>query len=388
MSARATLLTRSVWLRRMLTMTGKELLQFVRDPVLLFFVLYAFTFDIYNAGSGVTLALTRGAVAVHDLDRSAASRELLSRLLPPQFNVIGETGDARSGDELLNDGSILMLVSVPPQFDADLQAGRPAAVQMEIDASNTVLSTFAYSYATQIVGQFGLESGLRRIGLGSGGLTEAPLVDNRIRSWFNPNQNDAWFMSISEMLNVITAFSILLTAALMVREKERGTIEQLLVSPLTPFQIMAPKVIAMTLIIHCGIVIAFSVVMQPVFDVPFRGDLLLFFAVTTLYIITLAALGLMIATMTRNLAQAAMLSILFLTPMMFLSGLWTPPEAMTPALRLLMYISPLHYYMDAVYGILLKGANLHDIRDSVAGIIVLGVLIGGSNLSRFRKQFD
>lgn len=388
MNRTAGALSRSIWLRRMLTMTRKELLQLLRDPVLLIFVLYAFTFDIYNAGSGVTLSLTHGAVAVHDLDRSQASRELISRLLPPQFSVVGETGDARSSDTLLDDGRILMLLSIPPQFGEDLQAGRPAAVQMEIDASNTVLSTFAYSYATQIVTQFGLEQGLHRAGLGIDGLAAAPIVDNRIRSWFNPNQNDAWFMSISELLNIITAFSILLTAALMVREKERGTIEQLLVSPLTPFQIMAPKVLAMTLVIHAGTIIAFALVMQPVFGVPFRGDPLLFLGVTTLYIVALSALGLLIATLTRNLAQAAMMSILFLTPMMFLSGLWTPPEAMSAPLRALMYISPLHYYIDAAYGILLKGAGLYDIRYSVLGIVVIGALIIGSNMSRFRRQFD
>jgi ABC-2 type transport system permease protein len=209
-----------------------------------------------------------------------------------------------------------------------------------------------------------------------------------VRVWFNPNQNDAWFMSISELLNVITAFSILLPAAAMVREKERGTIEQLLVSPLTPIQVMLPKTLAMMLVIQLGIVISLLTVLVPVFHVPIQGSLPLFFCITTLYIINLSGLGLFIATVTRNLAQAAMLSILVLAPMIFLSGIWTPPEAMPAAVRALTVFSPLYYYMDACYGILLKGADLRVLWDSVLGIVVLGCFTVGFGLWRFRRQFD
>ena len=264
-----------VWWRRLRVMTVKEVLQLLRDPVLLFVILYGFTADIYNAGGGVTLQLHQAAVVLQDADHSPASRELASRLQAPEFappRPLQRDADVRRA---LDEGSALLALTVPPRLQADLLAGRPAPVQMQVDATNTALAFLAYSHAAQIVARFGLEQVP-----GADAANELPMVDNRPRVWFNPNQDDAWFMSISELLNVITAFAILLPAAAMVREKERGTIEQLLVSPLTPLQIMLPKVLAMMGVIHLGIAIAFATVLGPVFHVPVRGSLLLFFAVT------------------------------------------------------------------------------------------------------------
>jgi ABC-2 type transport system permease protein len=368
--------------------TVKELLQLLRDPVLLFVILYGFTADIYNAGSGVTLQLTNASMVVQDLDRSAASRELVSRFLPPEFSIGYQITRDSEAAQLLDDGDALLVLTIPPQFERDLLAGHKTHVQMQIDATNSVLGFLAYSYGTQIISSYALEAGIQSAGLGAGAASLAPVVDNRVRVWFNPNQNDAWFMSISELLNVITAFSILLPAAAMVREKERGTIEQLLVSPLTPIQVMLPKTLAMMLVIQLGVVISLLTVLVPVFHVPIQGSLPLFFCITTLYIINLSGLGLFIATVTRNLAQAAMLSILVLAPMIFLSGIWTPPEAMPAAVRALTVFSPLYYYMDACYGILLKGADLRVLWDSVLGIVVLGCFTVGFGLWRFRRQFD
>ncbi len=388
MNANAHAQSGTLWLRRLGAMTHKEILQLLRDPVLLFLILYGFTADVYNAGSGVTLQLHRAAVAVHDLDRSVASRELTGRLLPPEFEPIGMLQDARQGERLLDEGKALMVLSIPPGFERDLESGRQTSLQVQIDATNTVLGFLAYSYSSQIFSQYGLEAGLSAQGLTERDLNDLPHVDNRARVWFNPNQNDEWFISISELLNVITAFAILLPGAFMVREKERGTIEQLLVSPLTPFQIMAPKVLAMAVVIHLGIVISLLTILEPVFHVPVKGSLALFATITTVYVINLSGLGLFIATVTRNLAQTAMLSILLLAPMIFLSGVWTPPEAMPAFIRGLMYFSPLYYYVDASYGILLKGAGLRAVAGSVLGILLLGGAVCGFGLWRFRRQFD
>ena len=378
-----------VWWRRLRAMSLKELLQLWRDPVLLFLIVYAFTADIYNAGSGVTLQLNNAAMVFQDHDRSAASRELLGRFQSPHFNQLGEVANERDGLQLLDESAALFVLDIPPQFGQTLARGGSTQLQMQIDASNSVLGFLAYSDATQIVARYGLEAGLARAGLGGGQATSGvPMVVNQQRVWFNPNQNDAWFMAISELLNVITVFAILLPAAAMVREKERGTIEQLIVSPLTPFQVMFPKVLAMTLVILVGTTLTLLGVLGPVFGVPFRGSVALFYLVTTLYIFALSGIGLFIATMTRNLAQASMLAILVLAPMMFLSGVWTPPEAMPTLARWGMYVSPLYYYIDAAYGIILKGAGLRLLWDSVLGILVLGSLAGVLGLRRFRRQFD
>ncbi len=185
---------------------------------------------------------------------------------------------------------------------------------------------------------------------------------------------------------MITA--VVSTALSVVREKERGTIEQLLVSPLTPMQIMLPKVFAMTFVILLGTGLSFLLVLKPVFGVPFRGSVALFLLITAFYIVALSGLGLFIATIARNLAQVGMLAILLIAPMIFLSGAWTPPEAMPVVMRYAMFISPLYYYIDAAYGIVLKGAGLDVLWPSVLGILVFGSVTAALGLWRFRRQFD
>lgn len=376
-----------VWGRRLAVMTKKEFLQLMRDAVLLVFIVYAFTADIYLAASGVTLQLNHAATVVRDLDHSAASRELLGRFQPPYFRLDGELASDAEGLRLLDDGNAMLTLDIPPQFERDLLNGRQTALQMQVDATNSVLGFLASSYAAQIVGGYGLEVGLKQLGVGGGNADALPVVDNRTRVWYNPNQNDAWFMGISELLNIITVFAILLPAAAMVREKERGTVEQLLVSPLSPFQIMFPKVISMTAVILLGTALSLFAVLLPGFGLPVKGSLTLFFTLTGLYIFTTAGLGLFAATIARNLAQVGMLTILILAPMLFLSGAWTPPEAMPAWLRQLTFVSPLHYYIDIAFGILLKGQTAGELLPLIGGMLLLGGAVFGFGLYRFRRQF-
>jgi len=214
-----------------------------------------------------------------------------------------------------------------------------------------------------------------------------PMLVDSHRVWYNPNQKDAWFMSISELLTVITILAMMLPAAAAVREKERGTIEQLLVSPLSPIQVLLPKVIAMTLVILLGTALSVAAVLHGFFHVPIKGSLVLFFAVTALYTFAMSGLGLFISTLSRNLAQAVMLTIMIMMPIILLSGAWTPPEAMPSGIRQAMYASPLYYYIEMAYGILLKGAGLDILWDSLLGLIVLGSLIFTFGAWRFKRQF-
>jgi len=369
-------------------LTTKEFLQLFRDGILLFFIVYAFTVDIYLAGSGVSLQLNHASIVVQDHDHSYTSRELIHCLQPPYFCLDGEIQSDREGIDLLDKGQAMLVLDIPPHFQEKLLKGEQTTVQMQVDATNSVLGFLASSYAETIVGQFGLNAGLSPIGLGSDALTAAPVIKDEHRIWFNPNQNDAWFMAITELLTIISLFAILLPAAAMAREKEKGTVEQLLVSPLSPFQIMFPKVLSMAVVILVGTAISLFGILEPIFHVPIKGSLMLFFAVTTLYSFTLAGIGLFIATIARNLAQVGMLTILVFAPMIFLSGSWTPPEAMPVWMRLFMGLSPLHYYTDACLGILLKGSGIGLIGDSIMGILVVGCAAAGFGLWRFRRQFD
>jgi ABC-2 type transport system permease protein len=376
-----------VWLRRLQVMTEKELLQLFRDAILVLVILYGFTLDVYLAGSGLSLQLNRAPLVVHDADQSAASRELLSRFRPPYFQLDGAVTHADEGTRLLDRGEEMMVLHIPPQFQRRLLKGEPAAVQLQIDATNPVLGLLAAGYGAQIVGQFGQEAALARLRSAGHSLQTAPVIRDAHRVWFNPNENDAWFMSTEELITVVTLFAILLPAAAMAREKERGTVEQLLVSPLTPFQIMFPKVLAMTAVIVAGTALSVEVVLKLIFHVPTRGSLLLFFGMTTLYVFTNAGLGMFVATITRNLAQVGMVSILISIPMLFLSGTWTPPEAMPGWLRLGILISPLHYYGDATFGIFLKGAGPDLLWGELAGIVLLGAVLFAFGTWRLRRQF-
>ncbi|MDR3553353.1 MAG: ABC transporter permease [Syntrophobacteraceae bacterium] len=377
-----------VWLRRLRVMTVKELLQFSRDGALILFMVYAFTFDIYLAGSGVKLQLNMASTVIHDNDRSFASRELIDRFRPPVFNVEGSISRADEGTHLLDHGKTMIVLDIPPRFQQSLLSGAPTHVQVRLDASNSVLGMFASSFCRRIVESFGFQTGLKRLGVDPRRLQSGPQVKDSYRVWFNPNQDDRWFMSIAELLNIITLFAILLPACAMVREKERGTVEQLLVTPLTTFQIMFPKVLAMAAVILAGTSISLFGVLRYCFEVPCRGSIILFYAITLLYVFTTAGLGLVISTIARNLGQAGMMAIITYGPMIFLSGAWTPPEAMPRFIRLLMLLSPLHYYIDASYGVLLKGAGLTLLRDSILGMAILGGALFGLGMWRMRRQFQ
>ena len=373
-------------LRRLRVMTRKELIQLFRDVALMVFFVYAFTGDIYIAASGVSMQLKNAALAVLDGDASFASRELSSRFQPPYFRVAGAAGTPAQSIRHLDNADVMALLDIPPRFEETLARGGQAAVQLQVDTSNSVLGFLAASYGAQIVGKYALETAALREGLGSGGVA-GPTLAAETRVWYNPNQNDAWFMGISELLTVITLFSILLPAAAMVREKERGTIEQLMVTPLSAFQILCPKVVAMTLVILAGTAIALFGILVPCFDVPMRGSLVSFFLITALYVFTTAGLGLLAATVARNLAQVGMLTVVILMPMLLLSGAWTPIEAMPEWMHLLAWISPLHHFLDAAYGILLKGAGLDLLWPSVLSMAALGVSVAALGMGRFGRQF-
>ena len=371
----------ALWALRLRVMLGKELRQLLRDRVLLAFIVYAFSVDIFLAASGVSLQLNRAATVVQDFDHSTASRELSSRFVSPYFRVDGQISHDSEAQARLDDGRAMLALTIPPGFQADLQRGQPTAVHLQVDATNSVLGFLASSYASLITSRFGLEQAASALGASGAAL---PVIDNQVRVWFNPNQLDSWFMGITELLNIVTVFSILLPAAAMVREKERGTVEQLLVSPLSPFQIVFPKVLAMTLVIVLGSALALFGVLQLGFAVPVRGSAVLFLLLTALYVFTTAGLGLAAATLARNLAQVGMLSILILAPMIFLSGAWTPPEAMPAWLRALTYLSPMHYYIDAAFGVLLKGQGALELWRSLLGMTLIGVTVFVWGLRRVR----
>jgi ABC-2 type transport system permease protein len=377
-----------LWLRQMRVMTAKELRQLARDRVLLIFIIYIFTVHIIIAAGGIQTELRRAGVLVHDADHSAASRELIYRFQPPYFQLKREVTDADAALTLLDRGQAKVLLDIPAQFEKTLnEADQPAVAQMMVDTSNANSGFLASNYGTRIAAGYGQEWARRDLTNAGLDPDKLPVIRNETRVWYNPELDEAWFGTLSDLLTMMTVACILLPAAASVREKEHGTIEQLLVAPLTPFQIMASKVVAMILVMLAGTALSLFGIMQPFFGVPARGSLLLFFALTALYAFTNAGLGLITATFARSSAQVGLLIMLIVMPIVMLSGTHTPLESMPVWLQEVMRISPLRYFIVMSYGILLRGAGLNILWDSVLAMAAIGAVLFALGMWRFRRQF-
>lgn len=380
--------TLRVWALRLFVMTRKELLQLRRDIPLLLFLIYSFSLSVYISGAGISMQLSNASLLVHDGDHSASSRELIHRFREPYFRIDGEVQDPKVGVERLDQGTAMLLLDIPPRFQESIGGREPVSVQLQVDTTNAPQGLSAASYAARIVGGFSFDLASVRLGGASGDRMELPNIESAHRVWYNQNQDETWFQSISHILRMITLFAFLLPAAALVREKEHGTVEQLLVSPVTPLQIMLSKVLAMTLVILAATALAMVTVLKPVFGVPVKGSVALFFILTALYSFTIAGLGLFAATVTRNQAQVGMIALLVISPMLLLSGIATPFEAMPSWVQSIMALSPLRYYVDVTYGVLLKGVGLELLWDSVLAMALLGGVLFGLGMWRFRKHFE
>ncbi len=376
-----------IWLQQTAVLSLKEIRQLLRDRALFIYTVYIFTANIIIAAGGASNELVDAPVRVHDADRSAASRDLIYRFLPPRFQLEGEVGSPAQALRLLDQGEAQMVLDIPPDFEQSLQRQQPAHVQALIDASQANIGYLASSYAARIVARFSEDRAQRNVIRAGGDPRNLPAVRNELRVWYNPDLNHQWFNTISELLTMVTVACILLPAAAMIREKERGTLEQLLVSPLTPLQIMLSKLLSMMLVMLCGTTVAVFGIMRPLYHVPFVGSVPLFYLLAALYAFTNAGLGLVAATFARNSAQVGLVVLLMVMPIVMLSGTWTPMESMPAWLRALMYLSPLRHFIEVAYGILLRGAGIGLLWESVAAMAAIGIALFALGLARFRTQF-
>jgi ABC-2 type transport system permease protein len=360
------------WLRRLYVLTGKELRQCVRDLVLVAFMAYSFVAAVYISGTGVTQDLRNASLLVHDGDHTPASRDLLYRFREPYFKRIGTFTSERAGLARLDDGSAMLLLDTPENFSETLNRGaRSAVVQMMVDTSNVTMGYLASAYGERITATYAHDLSMRAAQRSGVDLRALPSIESATRVWYNPNLNGHWFNAIGEWLTMMTVVAVLLPATALVRERERGTIEQLLVAPLTPTQIIVSKALAMTLVNLAGTVLSVYAVMRPL-GVPFVGGTGLFFCATALYVFAIAGLGLLIGSIARSSAEVGMLVILIAVPITALSGTWTAPEAMPLWSRYALQISPLYHFIECAYGILLRGAGVEVLWQSILALALLG----------------
>lgn len=377
-----------VWIRQLVALVIKELRQLWRDRALFAFTVYVFTLNVVIAAGGSSFELQRAPVVVHDGDHSAAARDLVYALKPPYFALRGEVEDRQQAMRMIDREQARVLLEIPSGYGEALAEGRETAqVQLLVDASHANNGYLAASYAAAIAAGLGAEWSQRSLARAGVDPDSLPRIENRVRLWHNADLNENWFHTIAELTTMMTVVCILLPAAALVREKERGTIEQLLVSPLSALQVMLAKVIAMIAVMLTGTAVAWFAIMQPIYGVPAKGSLALLFALTALYAFTTAGLGLAAATFARTSGQVGLLVILIVMPIVTLSGTWTPFDSMPAWLRMMMTLSPLRHFVDIIYSILLRGAGLGALWDSVLAMSAIGAVLFAIGLARFRRQF-
>jgi ABC-2 type transport system permease protein len=366
----------------------KEYLQFFRDRSLIYIVLYVFTIEIYMAGTGFNIEVKNYPTAILDRDRTQWSVQLAEKFRLPHFRVTENlTTDAQMVD-LLNQGDVSLVVVIPHGFARSLMENNQASIQVVTDGTLSNTALLALGYADQIAQTFAQDLGQRLGRVNPKQEGRQPQVELKPRVLYNPNQKAQWFAGLIELFSVITLVSLLLPAAAMVREKESGTIEQLLVTPVSPVEIMAAKIISMASIVLAASLCSLFLIIFPVFDLPWRGNLILFFGATALYVFCATGFGMFIATICRNLPQTILLVIMIIAPILFLSGSWTPIEAMPPILGYLTYLSPLKHYLAIGYNILLKGAGLTALWPDFLNLNILGFGLFIVCALQFRRHFS
>lgn len=358
----------------------KELYSLRRDVVLMALVLWAFTFSIYTAATGMSHDLNNASLAIVDEDRSQLSLRIRDAFLPPYFaepDAITFSGI----DPGMDFGTYTFVVVIPERFQADVLAGRRPEVQVNIDATAMMQAGIGDGYISIII--------LQETATFLDGLPEAAAAVELVpRYAFNPNIESSWFTSIMEMINHITMLAMVLTGAALIREREHGTIEHLLVMPLTPLEIMLAKVWANGLVILLASALSLVIVVETLLQVPVAGSRLLFFGATTLYLFFATALGILLATVARSMPQFGLLFMLVMLPMNLLSGGETPTESQPEWLQTVMQAVPSRHFVEITQAILFRGAGLDAVWPQFLMVAGIGALFFAAAAARFRRNIS
>ncbi|HEY5995619.1 MAG TPA: ABC transporter permease [Candidatus Deferrimicrobiaceae bacterium] len=366
-------------LRRMLV---KEFLQLLRDPRMRFVIFIVPVIQTLVFGYAVNMDVRDFPVAVVDLDRSPASRALLAGFTGSgTFRFVLRTGDFGEAVRLVDRGEAGAILRIDPGFADAAGAGRTARFQLLVDGSDANSARIAIDYAARIAARHSLEMRAARIG---GAARRAAGVTLVPRAWFNPNLDSRKVFVPGVIAMLVMLLTLMLTSMAIVREKEIGTIEQILVSPITPAEFILGKTIPFALIGYFDVAVV-SAVGVWWFDVPLRGSIPLLFLGTSCFFMCTLGLGLLISTVSRTQQQALLTVFLVYFPSILLSGFMFPIANMPPAARLLTLLDPLRYFLVIVKGIFLKGVGMDVLWPQFAALTAMGAATLALAVSRFRK---
>jgi len=357
----------------------KELRSLLSDTVMVVFVIYAFTLAIYTQATGTSSEVNNASIAFVDEDGSALSKEIFNAFYPPRFQF-AETIRADQVQDEMDRGTYMFAVVIPPQFESDLRAGRNPTIQLDIDATAMQQASIGASYIKNITNDR-IESFLKRADVP----TRQP-VQVVVRKMFNPNSTSSWFKSVVAIINQISLLTVVLTGAAVIREREHGTLEHLLVMPLNAFEIAMAKVWANGLVILVATAASLFLVVRWVLAVPFAGSMLLWFVGVTLYLFFVTALGIFLGTISRSMAQFALLIVLVILVLMLLSGGSTPVESQPQWLQTVTYLLPARHFVSFSQVIIYRGGGLRAVWQEFTMVGLVGLAFFWYSLSAFRKS--
>jgi ABC-2 type transport system permease protein len=359
----------------------KELRSFFSDWVLLGFVIYSFSLAVVSQAQSNSQELYHASIGIVDEDHSELSRRLTHAFLMPFFKppVAITHGDI---EPLMNSGKYTFVLDIPPNFQRDVEAGRQPGLQLNVDATAMVQAGLGSTYAQEIINAEITDFLSRSEG--------APLspVNLAIRIAFNPNVMTAWFTSVMGIISSVTMLAVILAGAALVREREHGTMDHLLVMPLSPFEIAMSKIWANAFVITVAVGLSLYLVVRMLLNVPIAGSIPLFMFGAALYLFFATALGLFLGTVARSMPQLGLLYMLVAVPMNILSGNSTPLESMPPWLATIMQGSPSTHFVSFAQAILYRGAGLDVVWPQFVAVAGIAGLFLGLSLIRLRSALN
>jgi len=366
-------------LQNILWLGIKELRSLMSDAVLVGFVVFAFTWTVYSQATGTSNEVNNASIAFADEDGSALSKELFNAFFPPRFQRAVEISPTEV-ENAMDRGRFMFVVTIPPNFEHDLRAGRHPDLQLNIDATAMQQAGIGSGYIKNIINDR-IATFLQR----TDPAKQDP-VNLVVRKLFNPNGVSAWFTSVVAIINQLTLLTIVLTGAAVIREREHGTLEHLLVMPLTAFEIAVAKVWANALVILLATAMSIFLVVQMVLKVPFAGSHLLWFGGVMLYLFFATALGMFLGTISRSMAQFALLIVLVVVVLQLLSGGSTPVESQPKWLQSMTYFLPTRHFVSFSQVIIYRGGGLGAVWKQFAMVSVVGLGFFIYSVSLFRKS--
>jgi ABC-2 type transport system permease protein len=357
----------------------KELRGLIRDPIMLVLIVYSFTLAIYSGATAIPETLNKAAISIVDEDRSPLSARIIDAFYPPHF-LLPVLINRQEMDARMDAGLDTFALNIPPNFQRDMLADRQLAIQLNVDATRMTQAYTGSGYIQTIV-----DSEVRTFAYGA---NPAPPVDLALRARFNPNLSRSWFGAVVQVINNVTTLSIVLVGAALIRERERGTIEHLLVMPVTPFEIMTSKLWAMGLVVLAASAFALSFIVQGLLSIPIQGSIALFLAGTALLLFATTSLGIFLGTVARSMPQFGLFFVLVLLPMQMLSGGQTPRESMPELVQHLMLVAPTTHYVMLAQAILFRGAGIEVVWVNFVALAAIGGALFAFSLGRLRKSLS